>query len=336
MIRNSLSLIVVLCLVGCGSETPAPPSTLTTPSTSQSHAPAKEQVKVRLALNWFPEAEHGGYYQAKVRGLYAKQGIAMEIIKGGPGTPVEIEVGAGRMDFGIVNADKILSTRAEGVPIVGLMAPFQISPRCIIVRDDSPVKTLADLQNLTLIANGTKPFVKYLQHKYGLAGVDIIPYKGGMATFLANDNAAMQGYFTSEPYVLTSKGVKVRSLMLADDGFNPYTSVLVTSEEMIAEHPDVVQNVVRASQTGWLSYLVLPRFGNAEIASQSEHMDAEVLKYGAKQQRLLMLVGDAATSNFGQMTEVRWQQLHDQLVEVGATKKSDKPVTDAFTTQFLD
>ena len=69
--------------------------------------------RVQLALNWFPEAEHGGYYAALVHGYYADEGFDVEIIPGGPGAPVIQEVVVGRVGFGVVNADQILLGRAE-------------------------------------------------------------------------------------------------------------------------------------------------------------------------------------------------------------------------------
>ena len=326
-------MVATVLLVGCGKpEQKADPATQ---SPASPNLPQRELTKVTLALNWFPEAEHGGYYHAKIKGLYAKHGIDLEIIKGGPGTPVEIEVGTGRKDFGIVNADKILSTRAEGVPVVGLLAPFQVSPRCIIVRESSPVKTFDDLKNMTLIANPAKPFVKFLQHAYGLEGITIIPYKGGLATFLSTDNAAMQGYINSEPLILAERGERVRTLSLATAGFNPYTSVLVTSEKMITENSELVKGMVRASQTGWLAYLLFSAPANSEIQRQNSEIDTYVLEEGAKQLGPLMLTGDAKLTAFGTMTEARWAELQSQLVDCGAIKDSGKPVSEAFTTEFL-
>jgi NitT/TauT family transport system substrate-binding protein len=324
-------LVAAVLLAGCGNQQDDP----TTLSQESPTLRPRELTKMTLALNWFPEAEHGGYYHAKIRGLYAKHGIDLEIIKGGPGTPVEIEVGAGRKNFGIVNADKILSTRAEGVPIVGLLAPFQVSPRCIIVRESSPVKTFDDLKNMTLIANPAKPFVKFLQHKHGLEGVTIIPYKGGLATFLSSANAAVQGYINSEPLILADRGERVRTLSLAATGFNPYTSVLVTSEKMITENPELVQGMVRASQTGWLSYLLFPAPANSEIQRQNSEIETYALEEGAKQLGPLMLTGDARSETFGTMTGARWAELQSQLIACGAIKDTGKPVSEAFTTEFL-
>ena len=70
-------------------------------------------MRVRLALNWFPEAEHGGFYAALVHGYYQKQGLQVEILGGGPDAPVIQRVATGAVEFGVTNADDVLAHIAE-------------------------------------------------------------------------------------------------------------------------------------------------------------------------------------------------------------------------------
>lgn len=318
----SLVVLAMLTLTGCQDKGTADPA-------------SGELTKVTLQLNWFPETEHGGYYHAQLAGFFADAGLEVEILKGGPNTPVEVTTGAGRADFGIVNADKVLTTRAEGVPLVGLLAPFQVSPRCIIVHESSSITSLAQLRDCTLVANHTKPFIKYLQHKYGLDNVEIVPYKGGMASFLQNPDYAIQGYATSEPLTIARNGVPNRAMLLADDGYNPYTSVLVTSETFLAENPEIVRAMVHASQQGWVAYLADPAAANQEIQRLNPEMDDETLAYGAEHLPELMLNETTLTHGFGHMTEARWTQLFDQLATF--TDMADgATIEGAFTNEYLD
>ncbi len=39
---------------------------------------------IKLSLDWVPQAEHGGYFQAIAKGYYADQDIELTIIPGGP------------------------------------------------------------------------------------------------------------------------------------------------------------------------------------------------------------------------------------------------------------
>ena len=71
--KNLLYASVALLLLGCSSEK--------TPD--EKSARTDDPTQVRLALNWFPEAEHGGFYAALVHGYYQKRGLQVEILGGG-------------------------------------------------------------------------------------------------------------------------------------------------------------------------------------------------------------------------------------------------------------
>ncbi|MDE0735731.1 MAG: ABC transporter substrate-binding protein, partial [Pirellulaceae bacterium] len=79
-------LLLVVGLVGCGSSPEPFPS-------------SGELTKVTLALNWFPEAEHGGYYAALVNGYFKEEGLDVEIQPGGPGVPIIQNVATKRVMF---------------------------------------------------------------------------------------------------------------------------------------------------------------------------------------------------------------------------------------------
>ena len=100
-------------LVGCGRDrldTTADPS-------------REGERSVILQLNWFPEAEHGGFYAAQLHGYFREEGLDVEIVPGGPNAPVVAQVDSRRADFGVANADRILLGRAAGAEVVALMAP---------------------------------------------------------------------------------------------------------------------------------------------------------------------------------------------------------------------
>src|SRR4029079_11684477 len=220
---------------------------------------------VTLQLNWYPEVEHGGYYSAKVDGLFEAEGLDVEILAGGPETPVIQQVATGRVTFVVVNADNILFGRAQEAPIVAVMAPLQTSPRCLLVHKESAIQSFDDLKNVTIAMSTTQAFSHYLRKKVALEGVRVVPYSGTVSQFLQNPSLVQQGYVFSEPFVARKNGAEVKVLMLSDLGFNPYTSVLFTTESIIADKPDLVRRMAQASIEGWQRYLESPDRANAEI-----------------------------------------------------------------------
>jgi NitT/TauT family transport system substrate-binding protein len=329
VIELMLGMVALLLFSACHSEKPVEEE-------NSNAASAVPQTEITLQLNWFPEAEHGGYFHGLVSGMYSDAGLDIRILSGGPNTPVETQVVLGEADFGIVNADKILAVRQNDVNIVGLLAPYQKSPRCVIVKANSSIKSFADVQDVTFITNTTKPFFKFLKKKYEFRGVKTIPYRGGPATFMANEDCIIQGYVNSEPFVFEKNGVKTRQLMLYDEGFNPYTSVLVCSESLLKEKPELVKRMVKASQAAWKAYLKDPRKANAEISKRNPEMDAVILEKSSGALSQLMLTDEGAT-RFGMMVDHRWNALAASLHDIGVlkTKATDDEVNAAYTTQFI-
>lgn len=292
-------------------------------------------VEVELLLNWFPEAEHGGYFAALVHGLYEQEGLHVTIKPGGPGVPVLSQVASGRAAFGISNAQNVLLGWPQEAHTVALMAPLQHSPRCIMVHEKSGIRRFDQLRNLTLAMNSSSTFSLFLQKKVPLNGVRIVPYSGNVAPFLLDENLAQQGYVFSEPLVARREGGDPYVLMVSDLGFDPYTSVLITRPDLIRDDPELVRKMVRASIRGWLRYLDDPEETNWHISRENDEMDLQILHDGAREIRSLCLDDETTAENFGRMTAERWATLHDQLVEVEALEAEAVDPRSAFTTDYL-
>lgn len=324
----AFSLLYAFAL-GCNSSSPVPAPAAKSPAASP------EVVKVKLGLNWYPEAEHGGFYEALLRGYYRDAGLDVEIVKGGPSAPVMQQVAGGQMEFGVYNADGLLLARAEEAPVVALMAPIQISPRCIMVHKSAGIKDFAGLKDMTIAVGSSQPFYRYLRKKVPLEGVTIVPYQGSVAQFLTDENFAQQAYVFSEPFTAKQQGGDPESLMVADLGFNPYTSVLFASQDYLEQHADVAGKLVRASVRGWEDYLAAPAATHQKIHELNPEMSLEALDYGVKALTPLARDRVAEKEGFGCMSLTRWQMLLDQLVEVELIKPDAIQAADAFTTEFL-
>ena len=98
-------------------------------------APAEASAadKVSFGLNWLADPEHGGYYQAVVDGTYAKYGLDVTIVPGGPQTNNAILLVAGKLDF-YMGGDMIqaFSAAQEGSRFVVVAAEYQKDPQIIM------------------------------------------------------------------------------------------------------------------------------------------------------------------------------------------------------------
>ena len=329
--------LVTFSLSGCGQSG----SAQTAPGQPEHAAKTVEEhvdptlTKVTLQLNWFPEAEHGGYYAALAAGYYREEGLDVEILPGGPETPVVQQIARRAATFGVVNADNILFGRAQQAPVLAVMAPLQISPRCLIVHKSSGIRDFEGLKNITLAMSNSNAFSHYLRFKLALPGVKIVPYSGNLAQFLINEDYAQQGYVFSEPFVARKEGGDPRILMLSDIGFNPYTSLLCTHEDQLEDHPKLVRRMVAASVRGWEKYIESPQDANERIHQANPEMDLDILEYGAETLKPLVMDNTAKQKGVGTMSRARWQALADQLVDSEQLKRNEVHVEKAFTTQFL-
>ncbi|MCC9606315.1 ABC transporter substrate-binding protein [Blastopirellula sp. JC732] len=319
-----VAIVSLLTFIGCGSPKNADPA-------AGDDGPALR--KVRLALNWFPEAEHGGFYAAQQQGFFAEEGLDVEIIPGGPGVPVIQQVASGNVEFAVANADQVILGRAQMANVVALMSPMEKSPRCILVHEQSPIKTFNELENCTLAMNVGRSFAVFLQKKLPLKNVRIVPYNGNLAQFISDPNMAQQAYVFSEPYVAKEKGVATRSLMMHELGFNPYTSILITSDDLLDAEKGLAEKMTRACIKGWKHYLEHPQETNNVISTLNPELDVAALQFGAEAIQGLAL--PTSDDQFGRMTLARWTELLTQMEEVGMTKPGQVNPDDCFAVDVF-
>jgi len=246
MLRVQTGLALLICLlitVGCGR------------TDTESKSPSATTA-VSLGLNWYPEAEHGGFFAAEVHDFYASEGLQVTIRPGGPNVPIMQQVARGDVLFGVTNADQLLLARAQGMPLVAVMAPLQDSPRAIMVHRSSGITEFDQLQNMTLAMSAGAAWAQFLRDNLAFENVKFVP-PGSVAQFLNDPNFGQQAYVFSEPFVAESQGGDPYCLMVSDLGFNPYTSVLFCHADTIRDQPEMVRNMVSASIRGWEKYLEL-------------------------------------------------------------------------------
>ena len=294
--------------------------------------------KVSLLLNWYPEAEHGGFYAALAHGIFEKYSLEVEIRAGGKTTVVPQELILGRVQFGVANADDVLIARSQDVPLVALMAPIQNGPRCIMVRKDSGIASFAEIKNMKLQIDSSRPYVPFLKSKGFLKeGVDIVPYFGSVAQLVSEKGTATQGYSFSEPFMARQGGTEVVELMMSEIGYNPYASLLVATETHIAKNADVCRRMVQASVEGWKKYLDSPNDSNLLILSKNKQgLEKNALDFGVQALKPLCIPAGSSDSVIGSMSAERWNSLADTLGSLKLIDPVKANVAKAFTTRFLE
>lgn len=287
-------------------------------------------TKVKLVLNWMPEPEFGGFYAAREGGAYRRQGFDVEVIGGGAGVPVVQMVATGRAHFGTVGGDELLTARAHGADVVAVFATFQKSPQGIMVHASRNLTDLSDVfRSGTLAIEPGMPYAAYLKAKFSWDGVQVVPYDGGVARFLKDPELAQQCYVTSEPIAARKQGADPRVFLIADAGYDPYTTVVIARRELVTQKPEMVSAFVAATAEGWKSYLADPGPTNQLIARLNPSMDAATLAEAVAAEKPLIATEQTRQLGLGSMSAERWATLAKQLEELKLIDRAP-PVADLF------
>ena len=296
---------------------------------------------VTFATDWKAQAEQGGFYQAKALGLYEKAGLDVTIRGGGPGVNIPQLLGAGAIDFGMGSNSFIpLNMVRAGVPATAVMAAFQKDPQVLITHPRDDIKTLADMRDKpVMIADASvNAFWVWLKARYDFSDRQIRKYTFNLAPFLVNPAAIQQGYVTSEPYTIETRGgFAPQVFLLSDYGYPSYAAMVLAQNRIIAERPDLVQAFVNASIEGWRSYIYGdPSPGNRLIMQANPDMTSDIIEQAIEQMRTrgMLIPADGRRDGIGMMQEARWQDFFATMSANGVYPLS-LDWQAAFTTQFV-
>lgn len=298
--------------------------------------------KVSFGTNWVAEGEHGGFFQALADGTYKKFGLDVTIVPGGPNVNNRALLVAGKLDFFMsANTLQSFDAVANKVPVVAVAAIFQKDPQVLLAHPEAKVAKLEDLKPLTLFVSkeGIVSYFQWLKSEYGFSEAKVKPYTFNAQPFLADKKSAMQGYVTSEPFAVEKQaGFRPTVILLADAGFNAYSTLIETRRDLVENKQDLVQRFVDASIIGWYTYLYGDNTaGNAMIKKLNPDMTDDLLAYSVSKMKAYGIVdsGDALRDGIGAMNDARYASFFDKMVRASAVRR-DIDFRKAYTLQFVN
>jgi len=318
---------------------------LSTAAIGQPASPAAERNvldKVSFGTNWVAEAEHGGFFQAVADGTYRRYGLDVTIVPGGPNVNNRILLIAGKLDFFMsANTLQSFDAVANNVPVVAVAAMFQKDPQVFLTHPEAKVKKLEDLKPLTLYVSkeGIASYFQWLKSDYGFSEDKVKPYTSNAQPFLVDKNSAMQGYVSTEPFAIEKQaGFRPTVLLLADYGFDAYSTLIETRRDLVENKPDLVQRFVDASIIGWYNYLYGDNNpGNALIKKLNPEMTDELLADAVTKMKNYGIVdsGDALRDGIGAMTDARIASFFDKMARAGVVRR-DIDYRKSYTLRFVN
>ena len=297
-------------------------------------------TEVTFGSNWVAQAEHGGFYQSVVDGTYEACGLSVTILPGGPQVNNRALMLAGRIDYHM-GGDLLQAFNAvkEGVPVVAVAASFQKHPQ-VILTHPGKADSFEDLKDLELLIgdNGFQSFYQWMMAAYGFSADQRKPYTFNPAPFLADDTVAMQGYLSSEPYLVEKEGgFEPNVFLIADAGYSTYATTIETMAATIEEKPEEVKCFVEGSILGWYNFLYGDNAAARElIMTDNPEMTSDKIDFAIEKMLSngIVLSGDAEELGIGVMTDAKVEDFYNKMVEAGVIE-AGLDYGSAYTTDFV-
>src|SRR6185295_18502810 len=315
----------------------ATPRSRTTPAKAR-HPASRTRRRTRLvtlALEWFLNPDHLPLVVAKEAGYFREEGIQLSILV--PTVPEEsLElVAQGKADFGVGEQTNLIRARDEGWPLVSIGPLLTHTVVCLMYLKDGPIKRLADLRHRRVGWPGLAidlPILNTMLESAGLTHADIIPVDVGFgltdALLHGKADAVFGAFINYEQVEAEARGAAVEFVSPTEYQVpDLYQLVLMTSDAMVREHPELVRGFVRAYGRGLTYthdhpeealglYLKAHALADATLSARTFH---ETLAFFPTSPR---------------QDSDRWEAARDWLHGRGVIKKK-VPVTSLFTNAYL-
>ncbi len=290
--------------------------------------PALAAEKASFGTNWLAQPEHGGFYQSVADGTYAACGLEVTILPGGPQVNNRALLLAGKIDFNMGgNMLEPFNAVVENIPVKVIAASFQKEPQVLIAHPGEGFEKFEDLKNAEQYILGDQGFQSYFQWMIAEFGFDAskrIPYTFNPAPFIANKKSVQQGYITSEPFAIEKEGgFKPTLFLLADYGFDTYSTTIEAMQNTLDKKPEVVKCFVEGSIKGWYNYLYGDNSAaNAMIKKDNPDMNDDQIAFSIAKMKEYGIVdsGDTEKAGIGAMTDARMESFYAKMVKAGVIK----------------
>lgn len=328
MFKRTLPLLILIpfILAAC---TPA--------ATPIPTAPPRAPQKIRLPMGYIPNIQYAPYYVAVEKGYFAEAGLEIEFDYSFETDGVTL-VGANELPFAVVSGEQVLLARAQGIPVVYVLAWFQQYPVAVVAKTSSGITAPADLAGkkvgLPGLFGASYIGLRALLDQAGVpeSSLTLDSIGFNQVESLATDQEqAVVGYFSNEPVQLRAQGYEVNEIRVADY-VQLASNGLITNETAITNQPALVQSMVTAFLRGLAGTLAnpdeayqiskkyIPNLGETDEAVQKEILALSLEFWKAARP--------------GYSDPQAWENMQQVLLEMGLLAQPLE-LDKAFTNQFI-
>lgn len=318
-----LSLLWMMVWIGCREEIPTPPPD-----------------EVTLQLKWVHQAQFAGFYAAEEKGYYSGENIRIHFQEGGPGVDIAQQVATGIAQFGVMSPEDILIQRSHGVPLKAIAAIYRRSAVVFVSRKDSGITRPSDLvgKRIACVDTGgsARDFTWQFFALMNQLGMDVsrmhlVLYDPEYTGFFNGEVDVTPAFSTGGLIKMRKIGFPVNLIWPDDYGIHFFSDTVFTTDQVVADRPDLVLRFLRASLKGWRD--VVEDYSKAVDATVKRARIPDPVLQTSMMEAMLPLV-HTGEDVIGWMKPERWREMAIHLIRYGMMK--DKMEVDsAYTLQFL-
>ena len=284
--------------------------------------------EVTLLMDWFPQGNQSVFWQAMLDN--DNHDLKINVKPGGPGINTTAMTAAGSVEFGLQASDSVMSANAKGAGLVAIFANLDHVPYTLVFHPNRGINSVKDLDGRRFAVKMGVTYWKWVKAEYGISA-DEFPLKGDLGLFAKEKDMFQQGYSLFLPARLAAKGVPTEQITLESLGYRPY-SVLFTTQKMIDENPELVQEVVTRLRAAFAKSLNNPDPTADLILSKSKKVTRDIHMGAIELMKADFLPKDY--SKLGCMTSARWEELSAQLKSVDMVP-ADFDASSSYNLSFL-
>lgn len=294
--------------------------------------------KITVQLDWFPEPEHGGLYQAQAKGWFREAGLDVALVPGGPNALVNQRIATGQADIGQGESVTTLLDVHKGLPLLQVAAVFQNDPSVFLLHADNPVRDFKDLNGRKIMARPGWVFLDFLRQKYAI-DFTIIPFNFSVSNFIADPTFIQQGFYIAEPFFITQGGAPApRYLYAWDAGYDSY-GVLIANPDWAKKNPAALRAFLTAYVRGWDDYLHGDPTPAHEAMKQANEKNTDAFlafSRGMIVQEKLVVGRDATdSSRIGKLDTTRYAAQIKILEDLKLVPTGALQVSEVMSTEYL-
>ncbi len=310
-------------------------------ASSNNQPTAAPPANLSIQLSWTFDYSSAGFYAAVKNGHYTQQNLNVTVQSGGYVNghyvdPVQA-VTSGSADFSEADAQSLLQARADGKPVVAVASVQQRGPDAIITLANKNIQRPQDLIGKKVAVNegGATQLLTALLKSQGIdpSKITMVPRTDfGVDPLLKGEVDAMDGWVTNEGVLVSEAGQKPSFMPFADYGIPSYNILIITTNQMVQDHPDEVERFLRASFAGWQDVVANPQQGAQYTLDYDKTL---VLSQQLTRLQTSIPLIQPSNSQVGVMDANTWKQIYTVLSGAGSLSKP-VDVTTAYTMQFLN